>query len=321
MRRKILVNYRIILTISLALLLYLSSDCSGQTHRQQPAKGKILAVVDDETITELELLEYALTLPLEQAIQELRDKEAKEKLLQRLINDKLLLAEARKRNLETDETVKQKLEQMKNDLLIMALIESEIQQVEVSDKEIETYYQQHPDEFKAGKRVRARHIVLKDEDQAQQILKRLRLGENFATLAQQESIGSDKQRGGDLGFVSPGDFLPTIGYEPAIEQAIFSLKENEISQLIKTHTRVHIVKVEEIEEQSKIELAEAREEIEKKLSNLKMTERLENLMKNLRNKASVKIFPENLVEGIDQKIPGTDELLKGETKPHKHHSP
>lgn len=105
---------------------------------------------------------------------------------------------------------------------------------------------------KSGERVRARHILIAleaDADQATQelalakaisITQRLEAGEDFATLAEQFSDDEGSAaRGGDLGFFSRGQMVAPF------EEAAFSLPIGEISEPVKSDFGYHIIKVEE----------------------------------------------------------------------------
>ena len=81
----------------------------------------------------------------------------------------------------------------------------------------------------AGKSYRALMIVVKTEQEAREILSQIAAGADFAVLAKEKSIdAATAKRGGDLGEFYKGDFAPEI------ENAILSLKPNEVSSIVKT---------------------------------------------------------------------------------------
>jgi len=123
----------------------------------------------------------------------------------------------------------------------------------VNDEDIEKYYNENKDEFKESEKVKARHILLKvdadasDEDkakvkeQAEKVLEEAKKpGADFAKLAEKysEDKGSAK-KGGDLGFFERGRMVKPF------EEAAFSLKPGEISDLVETTYGYHIIKVED----------------------------------------------------------------------------
>jgi len=88
--------------------------------------------------------------------------------------------------------------------------------------------------------VHARHILLNSEEEANQVLEKLRRGEDFAQLARQFSLDNfTRESGGDLGFFPKGlSALP-----PEVEDAAFSLEPGQISGVIKSYFGYHIIQV------------------------------------------------------------------------------
>jgi peptidyl-prolyl cis-trans isomerase D len=138
----------------------------------------------------------------------------------------------------------------KKDLAILTADQAKISESLVpTDADLLKMYNQNKEQFRTPERVQARHILLKTQGkspaddpkikaQAEDLLKQLRAGGNFADLAKKysEDTGS-AVKGGDLGWVERGQMVP------AFEQTCFSLKPGEISGVIKTEYGYHIVQV------------------------------------------------------------------------------
>ena len=91
------------------------------------------------------------------------------------------------------------------------------------------------DEIK-GFTMRALHILLKTQEEADEIKKLLNSGKDFAELAKEKSIGPNAAKGGDLGVIHKGDLLPEL------DNVIRDLKPGEISDVVKSELGFHIFK-------------------------------------------------------------------------------
>ncbi len=123
---------------------------------------------------------------------------------------------------------------------------------QVSDAEIQQYYTQHLNDYKVDEQVKVRHILIKVDQgadakadaaakaKAEDILKQLKAGGNFAELAKANSDDpGSKDQGGELGFLKRGATVPEF------DQAAFSLPVGQLSGLVKTKFGYHILEVEE----------------------------------------------------------------------------
>ena len=85
--------------------------------------------------------------------------------------------------------------------------------------------------------VRASHILVKTEQEANDILNKLNAGQNFEQLAQKHSTCPSGKKGGDLGFFTRGRMVK------AFEDAAFSTEKGKLTKPVKTQFGYHIIKI------------------------------------------------------------------------------
>lgn len=164
-----------------------------------------------------------------------------------------------------------RLADKRNILYVRFVPQDYLAEVEVTDQEIEEFYQLHQDDYREPQKVHARHILFRISekaktaeiqeilDRAKKVLDLARKGDNFAELARKYSDDSTASKGGDLGYFKSGDMV-----KPFADSA-FSLKKGEISDLVRTRFGVHIIKVEDIKEESVKPLAAVKETVRQSL--------------------------------------------------------
>ncbi|WP_456431066.1 SurA N-terminal domain-containing protein [Thermosulfuriphilus sp.] len=165
-----------------------------------------------------------------------------------------------------------------------------------TEEDIKAYYQSHKDKFTVPEERRARHILLKlpatatvekeeiVKKKAQEILARVKAGEDFARLAKEYSEDlTTKDEGGDLGFFSRGQLVAPF------EEAVFSMKAGEIKGPVRTPFGYHIIKLEEIRPEHVRPLAEVKEEIKGRLS--------QQRFRKLAGEAASKAYDEIIMAG------------------------
>lgn len=141
---------------------------------------------------------------------------------------------------------------IRQQLAQMTMLQDEVRsKMVVSDAEVEAYYKAHPQEFQVTKeRLALAQILIavppnaKPEQiaaakaKAEEVRKKAVKGDDFAQLAAQYSDDDSKTKGGELGYFAPGEVLPQI------EAAVENLKPGQISEVVRSDSGFHILKVE-----------------------------------------------------------------------------
>ena len=255
------------------------------------AKSKPLATVDGKVITVGDFEKRASEMP---AYYKALASQRKKDFLDDMINEQLIYKEALKRGINREPEVKELVNEAKRKIIIAKLMEVEVKKSAVTEDKIKEFYQIHKDDFVTPLKLRASHIMVDTEAEANEVLQKLKEGGDFAQLAKQYSKDPSKERGGDIGYFIKGQLMPEL------EEICFKLQLEQTSDIIKTKLGYHIIKLTDRIEPRTVELSEVRDAIEKELKDSAQQRMLDELVKNLRSKAHVKIN-EKLMESEPNK--------------------
>ncbi len=202
-----------------------------------PTGDPIVARVGADEIRASELNEAAQSLP-----EELRGMPAPvlfPMLLDQLVDRRIIIQAARKEGLERDPQVQRMVARATDTALQNALLTREIAPT-LTDDAIRARYDRDVAGKTGEEEVRARHILVADEDAAKKVIAELKGGADFAELAKKNSTDPGAQSGGDLGFFKKADMLPEFS------AVAFALKPGEVTQApVKTRFGWHVIKLEE----------------------------------------------------------------------------
>jgi peptidyl-prolyl cis-trans isomerase C len=217
--------------------------------------------------------------------------EGKKELLDSMIVRELVLEQAKKDGIDTSKEVVARLEDVKKRVIVEAFVRKKIEQdVKISDDEMKKFYDQNKDKFKSGEQIRASHILVKDEKTAQDILAQLKKGASFEDLARKNSTDASAAKGGDLGWFAKGSMVPDF------EKAAFSLKEGELSNVVKTPYGYHIIKVTGKRPAGARSFEEVKDQIKASMLPAKQQEVLQQLKESLKKSAKISIKEDALNE-------------------------
>lgn len=168
---------------------------------------------------------------------------------------------------------------------------------DVSDAELERYYQDNQRRLTLPEQIRVRHILItwkplgKPDDRAfireqmVPILARARDGEDFAALAREVSDDyATRQVGGDTGFFQRGQMAPSF------EAAAFALEPGEISGVVETSFGVHIIRLEERREAELMALDDIHDQLYEHVRNEKAEAAVRTEIDRLKAAADIKVL-------------------------------
>jgi peptidyl-prolyl cis-trans isomerase C len=183
-------------------------------------------------------------------------------------------------------------------MTISKLIEAEIaSKVAITPEQVNDFYSKNPEQFKQGDSVRASHILIsvpKGADdaakaqaraKADDVLKEVKAGKDFAALAKQHSADpGSAANGGDLGFFQQGQMVGPFN------DAAFTLAPGATSDLVETEFGFHIIRVIEKKAGRTIPLEEVKPQVEQYLERLNRQQQTEAFVNGLKAKGKIEIL-------------------------------
>jgi peptidyl-prolyl cis-trans isomerase C len=248
------------------------------------------AVVDSYPITRLEFDDAVSRAP-----SQYEKFDEKLKLVNTMIDDRLLYAEAVRQGLDRTSDFVNQIQDFRRDQMMQAWYDREVvKKVAIDDSMKRNYYKEHKNEYVTPEQIKAREIQVKTKAQADS-LRALALDKkvSFETLAKANSLAPDKDRGGDMGFFRRGVRAKEI------DEAAFALQPGEISKVVKTGDSSYtILKLEERRDKKEKSFDDVAAEIEGRLKPQRTQKRLADML-DLLKKGRVTQDSMNLIQNKD----------------------
>jgi peptidyl-prolyl cis-trans isomerase C len=176
--------------------------------------------------------------------------------------------------------------------------------INVTEEDARKYYEDNPKKFETPEQVRASHILIKPKyidpnvdpnadpneakavakAKAEDLLKQIKDGADFAELAKANSNCPSAPEGGDLGFFPRGETTESF------EKAAFELQVGQVSDVVETEYGYHIIKVTDHKDASKTSFEDAKDDIIKQLTQKKQSELAEKYIESLKAEANI-VYP------------------------------
>jgi len=237
---------------------------------------KILATVGGLSVTEREVDEFITGLG--QRGQAYNNPEGRRVVLTQLINNKLLLLDARRNLYEGEAAFREELNKLKENLLISYAGEKAIASVSVTDAELKAYYDENRESLGGGETVNASHILVDTEEKAREIYAKISAGEiTFEDAAKEYSSCPSKENGGNLGNFGHGQMVREF------DEAAFKMEVGEITcEPVKTQFGYHLIKLNAKNEAKEVPFEEVADNLRQMLLNEKRRKAYESKINQLK---------------------------------------
>jgi len=275
--------FKAILCAAIACILWGAAVAPGSAQE----KDKVLAKIGNETISEKDLQIMADSVP-ERFRQLYMTPEGRKQTLDYIVNVYVIAAEAEKQGLPNSDKFQRLMTFAKKDLMARLFLEGKTKDVPATtEAEAKDFYEQNKDQFRSPESVHLRHILVKTDKEANDILAKLKKGGDFADLAGKHSICPSRSRGGDLDWLSRGRLVKEI------EDVAFGMNKGEVTGPVQTKFGYHVVYLEDKKPERVNSFDEVKEYIEEQIGFRKQQEFYQKLADELKKKMNVQVTGED----------------------------
>ncbi|HUW18200.1 MAG TPA: peptidyl-prolyl cis-trans isomerase [Sedimentisphaerales bacterium] len=280
--------------------------------KSDQAGGKVVAEIGAEKITEADLdakiendIENRLSMwaafmtddqlkeQKKKMLEQYKSTEAKQRYLQSWLTQEILYRQALEEQLTEKPEVKKLLEEQARGILSQHIMNQQLAaRINITETDLQTYYTANKSSYVEPAKAQISHILVDDEQQAKDLIGRIRGGEDFAKLAKEFSKdASAKESGGKIDSeVSKGSYVPGIGNLPDLNAKIFAADAPSVlDEPVKTEKGWEIIRVEQKQAERQKGFEEVREEVMSTLLDQKRQDVQQDYIKQMMDKYNVVI--------------------------------
>jgi len=269
----------IILCFTLAICFSLVLSCGDRTH--DAAESPVVASSGKAKLRLNEINSFVIENPSLEL-----SKIQVQNYIQRWSEKELIYQHAISEQFDAHPDMQKKLYELKKDFIVAAYLHEQIDnKLTVSESEIVSYYNEKASEFiRQEDFYNIQLLLVASSNEAYQIRRRLLDGEDFETLAKENSLDASKENGGKLGWIKPNT-LPD-----RVVRRLPSLALNTVSTPISTSVGHYLILVTGVREKGKVQtLEEVRDIIEWRIRARSREENYEALLNRLKEKDRIEI--------------------------------
>lgn len=269
-----------LLTLAVGGMLSLWGGCTPPQSEE-----RVVAFVNGKPITQTEFDHEWAALP--DATKARYEKEGgRQVFLKELVDDEILLQEARKLGLDQSDAIRDRVRRYKERLLKDELLKDRMKTtVELTKDELDRYFEEHAGELLTPLKVRVSQMLLANYPAAKDLETQVNRGGDFGKFAQRYSIDTKtKAKGGDLGPYRKGLVIPEV------DEVVKTLKPGMVSAPIKTEAGYYLVRVDALDPEI-IQADQAkRERLRQELLYRKRKQYYDSVIAEIKAKAVVRLF-------------------------------
>ncbi len=249
------------------------------------SEDTVLAIVNGKEIKSTAVDKFIKNLG-NQSTQKVDTPEGRKRILNELIQQELLYADAIDNHYDEDEEFLTRLDETEAEMLKQYAVYKLFKDITVTDEDVENYYKENRTNFFRDSYYRASHILLKDEQTANKVKEEIDNGLLFEQAALKYSLCPSKQKGGDLGFFQKGKMVKEF------EDKVFEMELNQISEPVQTKYGYHIIKLTDKKEPGIMPLEIIKDNLKRDLMRAKQNYFYNQKIKELKDKYIIEMKEE-----------------------------
>jgi len=263
----------------LVLMVPILSACGGTGKGKQE---KVLAMVNDQPITEAMLEEEAKSLP--PYVRPILDTPSgRMQFLESLITRDLLMQEALRRGMDRREDVRERLNMARRSILLEALLRDVTEKAPgLSDESLKKFYDTNQESFQVGERVKVSHVLFKNRAKAEEMARKAKNGMPFEEIV--KTVSKEGGIAADLGFIEQGKF------DKVFEEAAFTAPTGKVTGPVNTAYGYHLILVREKRPAGVQPFEEVKEQIAADLREQAQREAFETLLAQMKKQAKIQLL-------------------------------
>lgn len=204
------------------------------------SENKVLAKVNGKEILLSDVYNLMSAMPDRDRF---NNEEGVKALADELVNQELILEDAKKREIDKEKQFQDELELVKDNMLKNYAMQKILNQVQISDKELIDYYNENKESLFNSSTYTASHILVDSLDKAKEVLEEINNGLDFGKAAKKYSLDPSKENGGSLGTFPKGVMVKEF------QDGLDSIEVGQISKPVKSQFGYHIIKLDDKKEE------------------------------------------------------------------------
>ncbi len=247
----------------------------------------ILVTVNGKNITKQDAQTFVTAQAPKANFADLKPAE-QQMITNRLVEKQLFTELAAKEGIDKKPEFQRNMDKIKDELLVNMWMKEQMDNAIVSDGEAKEFYEKNKAKFMSEAKMHARHILVKEEKDAQAIIDDMKalkgdaLKAKFIELAKAKSTGPSGPQGGDLGEFKKGQMVP------AFSKAVWALNNGEITMKpVKTQFGYHVIYLETKNEAKALPYADVKDKIMMSLKQKQFASKISEVAKELKSKAKI----------------------------------